>query len=111
VLSALAKTGLFNLAEHLERHTAYTVTSISCFVAALLMPYCISNALLPAATAALLTKAALTVTYMLSGGQLPPLPASMPSVISDYTVVVVVHLCEEIQLPCRGSYYVVFNCQ
>lgn len=39
VLSALSKTGLFSLAEHLERHTAYTITSVSCFVAALLMPY------------------------------------------------------------------------
>jgi cation transport ATPase len=67
VLSALAKTGLFSLAEHLEHNTVYTVTSVSCFVAALLLPYCAAQGLLQAATAALLGKAALGVTYLLSG--------------------------------------------
>jgi hypothetical protein len=67
VLSALAKTGLFSLAEHLEHNTVYTVTSVSCFVAALLLPYCAAQGLLQAATAAMLGKAALGVTYLLSG--------------------------------------------
>jgi cation transport ATPase len=67
VLSALARTGLFSAAEHLEHQPAYTVASVSCFAAALLLPYAAGGSLLPAATAALLAKAALTVTYVLSG--------------------------------------------
>jgi hypothetical protein len=67
VLSALSKTGLFSLAEHLEHNTVYTVTSVSCFIAALLLPYAATQGLLQAATAAMLAKAALGVTYLLSG--------------------------------------------
>jgi hypothetical protein len=67
VLSVLSKTGLFSLAEHLEHHTAYTVTSVSCFIAALLLPYCAAQGFLQAATAAALGKAALGLTYLLSG--------------------------------------------
>lgn len=39
VLAILSRSGMFKLADHLERHTAYTVTSVSCFIAAMLMPY------------------------------------------------------------------------
>eukprot|EP00882_Tetradesmus_deserticola_P016572 GHRQ01017708.1.p1 GENE.GHRQ01017708.1~~GHRQ01017708.1.p1 ORF type:complete len:339 (+),score=80.11 GHRQ01017708.1:232-1248(+) len=67
VLSALSKTGLFSLAEHLEHNAVYTIASVSCFVAALLLPYCAAQGLLQAATAALLGKAALGLTYLLSG--------------------------------------------
>ncbi|KAF8062959.1 HMA1 [Scenedesmus sp. PABB004] len=67
LLSALAKTGLFGLAEHLEHHTAYTVASVSAFVAALLLRLAAAQGLLTAATAALLAKAALGVTFALSG--------------------------------------------
>lgn len=71
MLSALARTGLFSLAEHLEGRTAYTVASVTCFAASLLLPYVAGAAggaaLLPAATTALLAKAALGVTYVLSG--------------------------------------------
>ncbi|KAF6263311.1 hypothetical protein COO60DRAFT_1635329 [Scenedesmus sp. NREL 46B-D3] len=67
VLSALNKSGLFSLAEHLEHRTVYTITSVSCFVAALLLPYCAAQGLVQAATAALLGKAALGLTFLLSG--------------------------------------------
>jgi hypothetical protein len=67
ILSAIEKTGLFSAAEHLEHNMAYTVVSVTCFVAALLLPYAAAQAMLPAATAALLAKAALSVTYVLSG--------------------------------------------
>eukprot|EP00878_Enallax_costatus_P011030 GHUV01011520.1.p1 GENE.GHUV01011520.1~~GHUV01011520.1.p1 ORF type:complete len:338 (+),score=57.62 GHUV01011520.1:998-2011(+) len=80
VLSVLGKTGLFSLAEHLERHTAYTVTSISCFIAALLLPYAAAQGLLQAATAALLAKAALAVTYILSG--IPQLAETVGAAVS-----------------------------
>lgn len=67
MLSALSKTGLFSAAEHLENSVGCTVASITCFVAALLLPYAAAQSLIPAATAALLAKAALSVTYVLSG--------------------------------------------
>lgn len=67
MLSALAKTGIFSLTEHLEHNMAYTVTSIGCFVAALLLPYAAAQGMLSVATAAMLAKAALSVTYFLSG--------------------------------------------
>jgi hypothetical protein len=43
------------------------VASIGCFAAALLLPYAAAQSLIPAATAALLAKAALSMTYILSG--------------------------------------------
>lgn len=55
------------MAEHLEHNVAYTVTSIACFTAALLLPYAAAQSVIPAAAAALLAKAALSVTYLLSG--------------------------------------------
>jgi cation transport ATPase len=67
VLSLLAKTGLFSIAEHLEHNAAYILTAISCFAVALLLPYAAAQSLISASTAALLAKAALSVTYILSG--------------------------------------------
>lgn len=43
------------------------MTSIACFTAALLLPYAAAQSVIPVATAALLAKAALSVTYLLSG--------------------------------------------
>jgi hypothetical protein len=67
VLSLLAKTGLFSVAEHLEHNAAYILTAISCFAVALLLPYAAAQSLISASTAAVLAKAALSVTYVLSG--------------------------------------------
>ena len=67
MLSLLAKTGLFSVAEHLEHNAAYIMTAVTCFAAALLLPYAASQAMIPAATAALLAKAALSITYVLAG--------------------------------------------
>lgn len=64
---ALDRLGLFRLADHLEHHTAYTITAVASFAASLALQQAGAAGLLAASVAAPLSTAALVVPFLLLG--------------------------------------------
>jgi len=67
LLRAVGRTGFFSLSETLEHGTVYSLASVACFAASLLLQYALSVGALTAHPAGAAAAALLAATYFLSG--------------------------------------------